>query len=302
MRVDGAQQQLPLFTDHPTPVVEEAAEPGCFSRFVVYVEESGDHVLSALDPNYPMFVLAFCVFYKRHYSERVVPALQKFKFNHFGHDSVVRHEHEIRKEQGPFRFQSRAHRLQFTNELTGIIEQSNFILIACAIDKRQLQARQDAPENAYHVALGFCMETLQELMLEKRQDGAVTHVAFECRGKKEDNALELEFRRICDGANRWGKALPFSIVLADKKMNSAGLRVAVGGPSGAAGGLERAAAEPAQSRIRGAQAHVLLQWRPKFGGPGFRELGAQGLSGPTKRKAPMRLTEAAAPTGNPQST
>ena len=226
LRADSAQQQLPLFTDDPTSVEEEAAEPGRFSRFVVYVDESGDHVLTALDPNYPMFVLALCVFYKRHYSERVVPALQKFKFNHFGHDSVVLHEHEIRKEQGPFRFQSRQHRLQFTNELTGIIEQSNFILIACAIDKRQLQARQDVPENAYHVALGFCLETLHELMLEKRQDGAVTHVVFECRGKKEDNALELEFRRICDGANRWSKDLPFSIVLADKKMNSAGLQLA----------------------------------------------------------------------------
>ena len=38
------------------------------------------------------------MFYKRHYSEKVVPALQKFKFNHFGHDHVVLHENEIRKE------------------------------------------------------------------------------------------------------------------------------------------------------------------------------------------------------------
>jgi hypothetical protein len=51
-------------------------------------------------------------------------------------------------------------------------------------------------------------------------------VVVECRGKKEDSELELEFRRICDGANRMGKPLPFDIIFADKKTNSAGLQLA----------------------------------------------------------------------------
>lgn len=51
-------------------------------------------------------------------------------------------------------------------------------------------------------------------------------MVVECRGKKEDNELELEFRRICDGANRLGRHLPFEIVFADKKVNSAGLQLA----------------------------------------------------------------------------
>lgn len=34
----------------------------------MYVDESGDHSLQSIDDNYPMFVLAFCVFHKRHYS------------------------------------------------------------------------------------------------------------------------------------------------------------------------------------------------------------------------------------------
>jgi len=44
--------------------------------------------------------------------------------------------------------------------------------------------------------------------------------------KKEDRDLELEFRRICDGANRWGRQLPFAIKFADKKTNSSGLQLA----------------------------------------------------------------------------
>ncbi len=75
-----------------------------FSEYIVYVDESGDHGLVSLNPHYPIFVLACCVFQKTDYSERVVPALQQFKFRHFGHDMVVLHEHEIRKTEGAFKF------------------------------------------------------------------------------------------------------------------------------------------------------------------------------------------------------
>jgi hypothetical protein len=111
-------------------------------------------------------------------------------------------------------------------ELHSIIDRSNFILITCVIDKQRLRLSQSVPPNPYHVALRFCLETLFELMQEKRQDGALTHVAFECRGPKEDKELELEFRRVCDGANRFGSQLPFSILLADKKVSAVGLQLA----------------------------------------------------------------------------
>ena len=224
------QQQFLLFDGEATTAadaVSSATPPaGKFSNFVVYVDESGDHGMQALDVNYPVFVLAFCVFYKRHYSEKVAPALHKFKFNHFGHDLVVLHEHEIRKEKGDFRFPDRQHKQAFLDELTGIIEASNFILLACVIDKIRLRERAGVTENPYHLALGACLESLYEFLQEKNQNGALTHIVVECRGKKEDNELELEFRRICAGANRLGISLPFEIVFADKKTNAAGLQLA----------------------------------------------------------------------------
>jgi hypothetical protein len=38
--------------------------------------------------------------------------------------------------------------------------------------------------------------------------------------------LELEFRRLCDGGNFHRCALPFEMVIADKKTNSEGLQLA----------------------------------------------------------------------------
>ncbi len=48
-----------------------------FSDYVVYVDESGDHSLASIDPDYPVFVLALCIFHKRHYSEKIIPAVEK---------------------------------------------------------------------------------------------------------------------------------------------------------------------------------------------------------------------------------
>lgn len=225
----GLPEQFDLFSNADMEVTESAASTpprGRFSNFIVYVDESGDHGMQTVDPNYPVFVLSFCVFYKRHYCEKVVPALQKFKFNHFGHDHVVLHEHEIRKEKGEFKFRGRQQKQEFIGQLTEIIATSNFILISSVIDKARLRDKDELPSNPYHLALGFCLETLYEFLQEKNQDETLTHVVVECRGPKEDKDLELEFRRICDGANRLTHHLPFEIVFADKKTNSAGLQLA----------------------------------------------------------------------------
>ena len=101
-----------------------------FSDYIVYVDESGDHGLVAFDREYPVFVLAFCVFQKKHYLDYVVPQIQQFKFRHFGHDSVILHESDIRKDRGDFNFlKSRESKEAFMNELNRVVENAQFTLI-----------------------------------------------------------------------------------------------------------------------------------------------------------------------------
>ena len=75
---------------------------GEFSDYIIYADESGDHSLTKIDPVYPVFVLCLCVFRKRDYVRHTVPAVQRLKFKWFGHDTVVLHENDIRKQRGPF--------------------------------------------------------------------------------------------------------------------------------------------------------------------------------------------------------
>ena len=230
--IDQDKAQLPLFefdkaNVEPKHDIKEELEESEFGKYIIYVDESGDHSLQSIDENYPIFVLAFCIFHKQHYSEAIVPALEKFKFNYFGHDQVVLHENEIRKEKGNFNiFRSKEEKNKFLNELTKIIAFSNFILISCVIDKNELSSQGELKSNPYHIALGFCMEKLHEFLEEKSQETKKAHVVVECRGKKEDSELELEFRRICDGNNRKGKEMPFEIIFSDKKVMSSGLQLA----------------------------------------------------------------------------
>jgi hypothetical protein len=214
-------------TEHDAVQTEESiSESKRFSDFVVYVDESGDHSLKSIDKDYPVFVLAFCIFYKEHYLSKVVPELQRLKFDYFGHDLVILHEHEIRKEKGDFNlFRNRAEKNVFLDRLSTIIDDSNFILASCVIEKSKIKNPEDT-ENPYHIALKHCLETLFDLTSEKGQQDLETHVIVERRGSKEDNELELEFRRICDGENKYKKDLPFKIRMAAKTSNSAGLQLA----------------------------------------------------------------------------
>ncbi len=226
------QEDLPLFKhsveEAPRREQKKPTDRGerRFGKYIVYVDESGDHGMSSIDPSYPIFVLAFCIFHKGHYGEKVVPALESFKFKYFGHDQVVLHEHEIRKEKGAFRiFPNREAKNVFLNDLTRIVADSKFILASCVIEKHRLDAAETL-DNPYHIALMHCVLSLYDFLSEKDEHQHLTHVVVERRGAKEDKELELEFRRICSGSNPRGVHLPFEILFADKKAMSSGLQLA----------------------------------------------------------------------------
>lgn len=198
-----------------------------FSDYLVFVDESGDHGLDSIDPGYPVFALAFCIFRKRDYIEQLVPAIQDIKFRHFGHDQVILHEVDIRRDRGDFTFlKTREKKDAFMQELSAIVEAVPFTLITTVIHKERYKRRYQSPENPYHVALGFGLERVFYFLRTHGCHMARTHVIVEKRGAKEDAELELEFRRVCDGANYEGVTLPLEVVFADKKSNSSGLQLA----------------------------------------------------------------------------
>lgn len=205
-----------------------------FSDFIVYADESGDHGMVSIDPHYPVFALTFCVMRKDEYVEAVVPAMQRFKFGIWGHDSVVLHEHEIRKSKGPFGLlmTDRVLRERFYAELNALIEGAPMTIYASVIDKEKHRTKYADPWNPYEIALHFCMERLHMMLTAQGEHGKRIHVVFESRGAKEDAELELEFRRIAGNDSHWGyrrhdfSRFDFQPVFVPKAANSSGLQLA----------------------------------------------------------------------------
>lgn len=198
-----------------------------FSDYIVYVDESGDHGLVSIDVEYPVFVLVFCIFQKQEYIDNITPALGRFKMQFWGHSEIVLHERDIRKPKNEFTilFDSSI-RQTFLRELSRLISSTSFTIVASVVDKKKLMSQYSKPDNPYEISLSFGLERVFRYLDDIDQSDRRTPVVVERRGKREDEELELSFRRIRDGANYLNKKLPYDLIIIDKKANSTGLQIA----------------------------------------------------------------------------
>lgn len=205
-----------------------------FSDFIVFADESGSPVLEGPDPTFPVFVLNCVLSSKADYADRIVPRLQRLKFDFVGHDQLVLHERDIRRQQKQFAFLQvdAAARSTFVERMNDIVAEAEIDVIAAVIHKVRLTEKYTNPWSPYEIALHFCMETLLARLRQLGQNGKRVHVVFESRGKKEDAELELHFRRIATNQANWGykqsdfRAIDWEPIFVDKKCNSSGLQLA----------------------------------------------------------------------------
>jgi len=215
-----------------------------FGDYIIFVDESGDHSLEVINKQYPIFVLAFCIFKKADYVNILCPKVQEFKFKWFGHDTVILHERDIRKDIYPFDFlKSPKIKKRFNAELAQIIKDTPMIIISEVIWKHEFQKNFIHPYNhPYYHALQSCMDKLSSFLVVHSVANIVdnkipslkkTHIIFEQRGGKkgggeEDKTLEREFYRILNGKRTFAKEIfsNLEMLIRPKASNSIGLQIA----------------------------------------------------------------------------
>ena len=196
-----------------------------FSDYIIYADESGDANPNSIDHDFPIFVLVFCIMRCDHYATVAVPELQQLKFQYFGHDAVVLHEQEIRRQTPPFVFLSdKAIRKDFMSQIEGIIRRLPFDIIATIVDKAAYRGYSE--ENPYHLALRSCLTRTSDLLRERGQVGLETHLIIESRGKREDRDLRNAFRRIDAAEQHRAEPSRSELIVANKQINSLGLQLA----------------------------------------------------------------------------
>ena len=205
-----------------------------FSDYIIFADEAGDHHLRKIDEKFPIFSLALCIIKKTEYINKIVPDIQKLKFDYWGHDRIVLHERDIRKQTGDFVFLRTDKNLResFLDRVNKIITDSEFCVVSSVIRKKLLKNGYEDPLNPYHIALSLCMQRVLPILIKNNQKNKRIFCIFEKRGAKEDKQLELEFYRIVNNYNDFGncgvnfKEMKFEIKFAGKEHNSTGLQLA----------------------------------------------------------------------------
>ncbi|WP_180380740.1 DUF3800 domain-containing protein [Alloscardovia macacae] len=195
-----------------------------YSDFIIFVDESGDHSLKTINPRYPLFVLAFCIFKKEHYIRDIVPAVLELKYRYFGHELVILHEREMRMRSGDFAiFMDADARENFFVALNDIMRTADMSIIPIIIDKQTFIA--DSDSTLYDIATYRGMDLVKQFLSDYGQSVQTTSVVFEGRGKKEDHELMNTFtQKVKEEVNESYGGLDFQC--APKTANIIGLQLA----------------------------------------------------------------------------
>jgi len=126
---------------------------------IMFLDESGDHSLDKIDPSYPVFVLAGCIFDLDYYSKTVEPRVNELKNKHFNTTSVILRSYDIRKQKGDFAcLVDRSKREAFYNDLNDLIRSMDFKIIMAVIHKTKFKEQYYAPDNPYNLCFKFILE------------------------------------------------------------------------------------------------------------------------------------------------
>lgn len=168
------------------------------NRYSFFLDEAGDHGLSFVDPNFPLFLLAGSLFEEAE-SKRLEKEINNFKKEFLGTTEVILHSRDIRKCEGAFQilFDLKI-KERFYNKLNNIIAKADFSIIGAGVSKEEhIKKYGKGARDPYAISLGFVMERLI-FCLDTKSPLATVDIKIEKRGKREDKQLLDQYNSILD--------------------------------------------------------------------------------------------------------
>lgn len=165
-------------------------------KYCFFIDESGDHGLTKIDTEFPVFLLSGVLIKEEDY-ERIRQTINTLKHSIWGNKEVIFHSRDIRKCEKEFqKLFDLEIKKYFYEELNKIIANSPYSIIASAIQKDKfIEQFGKLQDDVYEVALSFVIE--QGVMaLNRIESEASLSIIIEKRGKKEDKRLDDHFQRI----------------------------------------------------------------------------------------------------------
>lgn len=196
----------------------------------MYLDESGDHSLEKVDPEYPVFVLGGLIVDEDALHEQIEPSFRTLKNLFFGDEEIILHTADIVRNKGVFAVLKETEiRQNFFQALNQRMAQLPYLVVACAIRKdRLIEKYRDNAHNPYFYALHILVE---RFVMELRGQKKVGHIVAEARDTAENKRLLDEWDRISFSGTRYASSRRIakyirSFSIADKKENICGLQLA----------------------------------------------------------------------------
>ena len=197
---------------------------------VLFLDESGDHNLTVIDSNYPMFVLGGVIVDKDYAEGPLTEAFDQFKRELFGRTDIALHTADITRNKNGFETLRNAHfRSQFYEGLNSLVNELDYSVIACAIRKNDHFRYYGAVAiDVYRVSLHALAELFCDDIGAVRNGGTIV---AESRNPTLDQDLEHSWsslRRRNSGYSGSKKIRDRiqSLTFRTKKGNIAGLQLA----------------------------------------------------------------------------
>ena len=198
----------------------------------LFIDESGDHGLSNLNPNFPLFLLCGIVISSEEY-ELLRPDFNAIKQSIWQSENVIFHSRDIRKCEKEFKYLfDLALKASFYQQLDNVIASRNYSIITSAIKKDSyIKKYGRISDDVYEIGLSFIIERAIFFLDDLKIKISGLNIIIEKRGKKEDKKLEEHFQRILSRGTGYIKperiqAYKLSIQFKAKKENINGLQLA----------------------------------------------------------------------------
>lgn len=195
---------------------------------VLFLDESGDHDLVNIDPQYPIFVLAGCIMDSEYEEKVLVPALKQFKKDLFGNSDIILHLADYTRNKACFgNLCNKDFREKFYVSLNKILKDTDLTLLACVVDKREHIKHYKNAMDPYLLSLEVVLERYIMFLKRNKEKGVVI---AESRSHQLDNQLNLAFLDIKISGTRFLRPRDIVDTIVDfrikkKDENIAGLQL-----------------------------------------------------------------------------
>ncbi len=201
-------------------------------KYYLFIDESGDHGLGNIDPNFPVFVLCGIVISEIEY-ENLRTNFNNIKTTFWNNINVIFHSRDIRKCNNEFEILfDNSIKGNFYKSINNAISCNNYCIISSVVNKLEhIKKYGKLAKDVYEIALSFIIERTIFYLDDFKNNDISLDIILEKRGNKEDLLLSSHFQRL----QRLGtgyvipqrlKNYNCKIDFKDKKENINGLQIA----------------------------------------------------------------------------